>query len=69
VDTTMNGDIRILTFPSGGVVREFIVAVDEEVRRMAYAVIEGHAPYTPPHTTTLRFKYFLRANRIADLFV
>jgi hypothetical protein len=62
----MDGEIRILTFPSGGVVRELIVDVDEEVRRKAYAVIEGHAPYTP---TTLLFKYFLRANRIADLFV
>lgn len=43
----MDDEIRILTFPSGGVVRELIVAVDDEARRIAYAVFEGHAPYTP----------------------
>lgn len=51
VDTTMDGDIRILTFPSGRVVRELIVVVDEDARRMAYAVIEGPMPLTHHHAS------------------
>lgn len=51
VDTTMDGDIRILSFPSGGVVRELIVTVDEEARRMAYAVVEGPMPLIHHHAS------------------
>lgn len=51
VDTTMDGDIRILTFSSGGIARELIVAVDEEAHRMAYAVIDGPVSLTHHHAS------------------
>ena len=37
----LDGDIRSVTFASGVVVRERIVAIDDDRRRIAYAVIEG----------------------------
>jgi Polyketide cyclase / dehydrase and lipid transport len=51
VDTQLDGDIRILTFPSGGVVRELIVAIDDDARRLAYAVIEGRMPLVHHHAS------------------
>ena len=51
VDTLLDGDIRILTFPSGGVVRELIVAIDDDARRLAYAVIEGRMPLVHHHAS------------------
>ncbi len=51
VGTRLDGDTRILTFPSGGVVRELIVAVDDEARRLAYAVIEGRMPLAHHHAS------------------
>lgn len=38
VDTTMDGDDRIVTFANGFVAREVIVDVDEPRRRLAYSV-------------------------------
>ena len=38
---SVDGDVRTLTFPHGGVVRELIVDIDDEARRLAYAVIGG----------------------------
>ena len=38
VDTTMDGDDRIVTFANGFVAREVIVDVDTERRRLAYSV-------------------------------
>ena len=37
----IEGDHRILTMPDGSEVRELILAVDHEMRRMAYAVVGG----------------------------
>ena len=37
----MEGDVRVLTMPGGFEVRELIVAVDHEHRRLAYAVQGG----------------------------
>jgi hypothetical protein len=51
IDTRLDGDTRILTFPSGGVVRELIVAIDDDVRRLAYAVIEGRMPLVHHHAS------------------
>jgi hypothetical protein len=39
--TRMDGDTRILTMPDGTEVRELIVAVDHDARRMAYTVLGG----------------------------
>jgi carbon monoxide dehydrogenase subunit G len=43
VDTTTEADpvARIVTFANGAVVRELIVDVDDERRRIAYAAVEG----------------------------
>ncbi|MEZ0092561.1 SRPBCC family protein [Streptacidiphilus sp. EB129] len=40
-DTHVEGDVRIVTFASGIVVHELIVDVDDESRRIAYAVVGG----------------------------
>jgi uncharacterized protein YndB with AHSA1/START domain len=49
VATRIEGDWRLLTFPDGHVVRELIIAVDDEARRLAYAVVEGARPPTEFH--------------------
>jgi carbon monoxide dehydrogenase subunit G len=51
VDTRFDGDTRILTLPSGGVVRELIVDVDDEARRLPYAVVEGRMPIVHHHAS------------------
>ena len=51
VDTRLEGDSRILTFANGAVVRELIVAVDDEARRLAYAVVEGRMPLVHHHAS------------------
>ena len=40
VDTKLDGDSRLVTFADGEVVRERIVDVDDQARRLAYAVVE-----------------------------
>jgi hypothetical protein len=40
VDTRLEGDSRVVTFANGAVVRERIVTVDNERRRLAYAVTD-----------------------------
>ena len=41
VDTRLDGDIRIVTFENGLVVRELLVDRDDNARRLAYAVVES----------------------------
>jgi hypothetical protein len=41
VDTRLEGDSRVVTFANGMVARELIVDVDDNARRVAYAVVEG----------------------------
>ncbi|KRE99356.1 polyketide cyclase [Paenibacillus sp. Soil766] len=50
-NTLMNGHERTLILPQGGFVREFIVSIDEEERRMAYAVKEGRMPLLHHHAS------------------
>jgi carbon monoxide dehydrogenase subunit G len=46
VDTRMEGDaLRIVTFASGLVLRELIVAVDDDDRRFVWSAIEGRAKH------------------------
>jgi len=45
VDTRLDGDARIVTFVNGVVVRELIVDVDNEARRLAYAAVGGRASH------------------------
>jgi carbon monoxide dehydrogenase subunit G len=47
--TRIEGDQRFLTFPDGHVVRELIIAVDDDTRRLAYSVVEGARPPTEYH--------------------
>lgn len=49
VDTQLEGDVRILVFLNGSVVRELIVDVDDTNRRLAYAVIGGARPPVTHH--------------------
>jgi hypothetical protein len=51
VDTRLDGDERVLTFARGVVVRELIVAIDDEARRLAYAVVEGSNRTTYHHAS------------------
>src|SRR3954447_22809358 len=51
VDTQIDGDTRILTLPDGATVRELIVAVDDDRRRLAYAVVEGRMPLPHHHAS------------------
>jgi ribosome-associated toxin RatA of RatAB toxin-antitoxin module len=51
IDTQLDGDNRILTFANGAVVRELIVSLDDEARRLAYAVVEGPMPLKHHHAS------------------
>lgn len=41
VDTRMDGDARIVTFANGMVAREEIVDVNDAIRRVAWAIVDG----------------------------
>ena len=45
VDARLEGDSRVVTFGNGAVVRELIVDVDDEARRLAYAAVEGRTTH------------------------
>jgi hypothetical protein len=53
-DVSIDGDVRTLTMPDGHVVRELIVAVDDDERRLAYAVVEGSRPPLQHHHATFQ---------------
>jgi hypothetical protein len=40
-DSRLDGDARVVTFADGFVARELIVDVDDDARRLAYAVVDG----------------------------
>ena len=44
-DTQVEGESRLVTFANGVVVRERIVSIDDERRRLAYAVVEWQATH------------------------
>lgn len=44
VDTKLEGDDRIVTFFNGAVVREVLVDIDDDSRRLAWSIVDG--PYT-----------------------
>lgn len=44
VDTRLDGEDRIVTFANGTVLRELLVDLDDEARRLVWSVIDG--PYT-----------------------
>ena len=51
LDVRPDGDVRIVTFANGAVVRELIVDVDDRARRIAYAVVESPLQMTHHHAT------------------
>jgi hypothetical protein len=47
VDTRLEGDdARVVTFFNGAVAREVLVGIDDDVRRLAYTVVDGPLPST-----------------------
>ncbi|MER7789909.1 SRPBCC family protein [Streptomyces sp. NPDC097640] len=50
-DTRVEGDIRVVTFANGTVVRELIVDLDDKARRIAYAVVGGSLEPTHHHAS------------------
>ncbi|MET9631700.1 SRPBCC family protein [Lentzea sp. NPDC006480] len=47
VDTRLDGDDRIVTFADGTVVRERLIGIDHDARRIVYSVVGGSV--TPEH--------------------
>jgi uncharacterized protein YndB with AHSA1/START domain len=54
--TRIGSDQRFLTFPDGHVVRELILAVDDDTRRLAYAVVDGARPPAEYHHATFEVR-------------
>lgn len=44
-NTTLDGDVRIVTFANGYVAKERIVTVSDQQRRLVYTVIDGRASH------------------------
>jgi hypothetical protein len=44
IDTRLDGQDRIVTFANGAVLREVLVDLDDESRRLAWSIVDG--PYT-----------------------
>jgi uncharacterized protein YndB with AHSA1/START domain len=64
VDTRMEGDTRLVTFANGRQAKELIVSVDEDLRRVCWAIVEepfihynGAAQVTPLGDGTCRFTW------------
>ncbi|MFG2917270.1 SRPBCC family protein [Kitasatospora sp. NPDC048298] len=52
LDTRVEGDVRYLTMPGGAVIRELIVSIDNDLRRLAYSAVEGFKiPLTHHHAS------------------
>lgn len=45
LDTRMEGDIRVVTFANGQVVREPVVTVDDETRRLVWSAAGGRTTH------------------------
>jgi carbon monoxide dehydrogenase subunit G len=50
-DTRLDGDSRLVTFANGAVIRERIITIDDERRRLAYSVVEWQ---TTHHNATFQ---------------
>ena len=45
IDARLDGDARIVTFVNGAVVRELIVSIDDQARRLVYAAVGGRTTH------------------------
>lgn len=41
IDTQLNGEVRIVTFANGAVVRQLLVDIDDQARRLVFAAVGG----------------------------
>ena len=48
-DARIEGDVRILTMPDGSEIRELIVSIDHDERRLASALMAHRRPANSPH--------------------
>ena len=64
VDVRPDGDIRVVTFAHGAVVRELIVDVDDKMRRIAYSVVESPLQMAHHHSTMEVVRQGTDASRI-----
>jgi hypothetical protein len=55
VDTRLDGGDRIVTFGNGTVLREQLIDLDEEARRLVWSVIDG--PYTHHNASAQVFSH------------
>jgi hypothetical protein len=68
VDTQLDGDDRIVTFANGAVVRELLVDLDDDARRLSWSIVGG--PYSHHNASSQVFSEGDDAARfvwIADL--
>ena len=68
VDTRLDGDDRIVTFGDGTVLREVLIDLDDESRRLVWSIVDG--PYTHHNASAQVFSEGEGAARfvwIADL--
>ncbi|MGG1519425.1 SRPBCC family protein [Paenibacillus oryzisoli] len=63
-NTLIDGHERTLLLPNGGMTREYIVSIDDQERRMAYAVVEGRMPLLHHHAS---FQVFPHGNSSTNL--
>ncbi len=45
IDARLDGDARIVTFANGAVVRELIVSIDDQARRLVYSAVGGRTTH------------------------
>ncbi|HET8843394.1 MAG TPA: SRPBCC family protein, partial [Ktedonobacteraceae bacterium] len=45
IDTRLDADARVVTFANGAVVRELIVDIDNQAKRLAYAAVGGRTTH------------------------
>ncbi len=62
-DTRVEGDTRTVTFADGTVVRELIVDVDDDARRIAYAVVGGSLEPEHHHASMQVFGHTANSSR------
>ena len=76
VDTVLDGDARIVTFANGTVIREPIIAVDDEHRRLVWAAVgpqfehyngAAQAIEQADHTTVVVWTADFRPDDLAEL--
>ncbi|MFE6102039.1 SRPBCC family protein [Streptomyces laurentii] len=51
VDTRVDGEARVVMFTEGTVLREVIVSLDDDARRIAYAVVDGSLDVVHHHAS------------------